>query len=214
MLDSPQVAIALSLSPTTYRFSDPTPPELSLTVTSACPVPFTVFTWHSILWPKSALAQRGFVIMDLTKGVEVMQTSIQLQHKPFSRSRGSADEIYYMTIYPGTPTVISTPFGRGRDIRPEPKAVAQRGWELDEQGKEMKIRRSVHAHGVDGLEAGHRYRLEVAPQKLQGLWWRWGTKEEVLVDRGSPDCMLSREQSEQVALQFGPIKSIEFSVEE
>lgn len=85
---------------------------------------------------------------------------------------------------------------------------------LDENGKEMKVRRSVYAQGVDGLEVGHRYRLDVVPEKLQGLWWRWGTKDEVLVDERNPDRMLFPEQSEQVALEFGPIDGIEFNVEE
>jgi len=211
---SPTLSIILSLSATTYHFSEPSPPGVSLTITSNSERPLTVFAWHSILWPNLALAQRDFVMTDLTNGAEVKQTFIHLQHQAFSRIRGSQDERYYLTIYPKSPITVSTPFGRGGDARPQPKSVIERGWELDENGKEMKIRRSVHAQGVDGLEVGHRYRLDVVPEKLEGLWWRWGTKDEVLVDRGSPDCMLSRKQSEQVALNFDPIVGIEFNVED
>jgi len=212
--ESPKLWIILSLSAATYRFSDPTPPELSLTVTSNSERPLTVFTLHSILWPKLALAQRGFIMTDLTTGAEVKQTSIQLQRKAFTRIRGSPDEKYYLTIHPNHPTTVATPFSRGGNARPQPKAVIEGGWVLDENGKEMKVRRSVYAQGVDGLEVGHRYRLDVVPEKLQGLWWRWGTKDEVLVDERNPDRMLFPEQSEQVALDFGPIDGIEFNVEE
>lgn len=52
--------------------------------------------------------------------------------------------------------MLSTPFGRnGSNVKPQPKAVVQRGWELDEDGNERKIRRSTRATGVDGLEPGH-----------------------------------------------------------
>lgn len=64
----------------------------------------------------------------------------------------------------------------------------------------MEIRRGVHAQGVDELEVGHHYRLDEVPNRLEGLWWRWGTKDE-----GSPDSMLSPEQSEQVAFNLGPV---------
>lgn len=209
---SPKVSIVLALNPSTYHFSEPTAPELSLTVTSDSDKPFMVFTWNTVLWPKLALAQRQFIITDLTDNVEVTQTSIMLQRMPFSRVRGAPDEVYYLDILPDTPTTISTPFGRG-NTQPQPKAVAQRGWEVDEEGNE---RESVHASGVDGLEPGHRYRLEVKREGLEGMWWRWGTKEDFLVDANSPEerRMWSADQSEKSPLDFEPIEGIEFSVEE
>ena len=80
----------------------------------------------------------------------------------------------------------------------------------------MKIRRSVHAHGVDGLEAGHRYRLDVKRGELYGMWWRWGAKEDYLVDHDTQgaDRMWSPAHSEQSLLEFTPIEDIEFDVEE
>ena len=211
---APKLSITLSLSSSTYHFSNPTPPELRLTIICNTPAPITVFTWHSILYPKLALAQRGFIITDLTTGNSVTQTCIQLQHAAFTLIRNGPDEGYYMTISHDTPVTVSTPFGRGGHRRPQPKSIVERGWELDEDGKEMKIRRSVHAHGVDGLEPGHRYRLDVAPESLQGLWWRWGTKEEVLVDQSNPKCMLSQVQSEEAELEFEEIEGAEFGVED
>ena len=211
----PKVSIVLSLNQSTYHFPESTAPVLSLTVTTDSDKPFMVFTWHTALWPKLALGQRQFVITDLTDNIEVVQTAMMLQRMPFTRVRGAPDEVYYLDIMPGTPTIVSTPFARGH-TRPQSKAVAQRGWVLDDEGNERKIRRSVHARGVDGLEPGHRYRLDVKRGELWGMWWRWGTKEGFLVDADSPpgQRMWSPDQSEQSPLDFKPIEGIEFSVEE
>lgn len=185
-----------------------------MTIICNTPAPITVFTWHSILYPKLALAQRGFIITDLTTGNPVTQTNIQLQHAAFTLIRDGPDEKYFMTLSHDTPATVSIPFGRAGHLHPQPRSVVERGWELDENGKEMNIRRSVHAQGVDGLEAGHRYRLDVAPGSLRVLWWRWGTKEEVLVDQGSPERMLSQVQSEEPELECEEIEGVEFGVED
>ena len=132
---------------------------------------------------------------------------------PLTRVRGVLDEVYYLSILPNTSTLVKTRFGRG-DTQPQPKAIAERGWELDEHGNEMKIRRSIYAQGVDGLEPGHRYRLNVKPGVLQGIWWRWGTKEDFLVEPESQDLMWSWDQSEAVPLEVTPVGGIEFSIEE
>ena len=78
----------------------------------------------------------------------------------------------------------------------------------------MEVRRKVHARGVDGLEVDHRYRLDVVKKELRGLWWRWGTREEVMVGKESSDRIWSREQSERAALEFERIEGVEFSVED
>ena len=210
---APKISIVLSLNQSTYHFSDKTPPELSLTVTSNSGKPVLLFTWHTSLWPKLALAQRQFIITDLTDNVEVTQTDIRLKRMPFTRVRGHPDEVYYLEIVPGKSAVVKTPFGRG-DFHPQPKSVVERGWELDDHGNEMKIRRSIHAQGVDGLETGHRYRLDVKKGDLQGIWWRWGTKDDFLVDPDSSDRMWSADQSEQGVIEFEPIEGIEFGVED
>ena len=210
----PKLSLKISLSKPIYHFSNPKPPQLSLIITSHSNRPFTIFSWHTIFYPKLALAQQGFIITDLTANTEVAQTSIRLQRAAFSRVRGSPDEEYYLTIRPGIVTIVLTPFGRAGDVRPQPKAAVERGWELDEDGNEKKIRRSVHAQGVDGLEAGHKYRLDVRIEGLEHVWWRWGTKEEYLVDRGDEDCMWHSDQWEQGLLDFEPVDGIEFSVED
>ena len=213
--EPPKLSVVLSLSPSTYHFSNPTPPKLSLTINSNASRPLTLFAWGSPLWPELALCQRGFVITDLTTGAEVTQTMINSQRPAITRYKGGPDDEYYLTIHPGTPTVVSTPFGVSAEDPPQPKEAIQRGWLLDENGNELKIRRSTRACGVDGLEAGHRYKLDVPPENLRRKWWwQWGTRDEVLVDeRETAESMLYAEHSEQLALDFEPVDGIEFSVE-
>ena len=119
--------------------------------------------------------------MDIDSNLPVPQTTVRLRRAPFSRTRGSGDEKYFLTLYPQVPTVVSTDFSRGGGSRPQPRAVVERGWELDEQGSKTNFRRGTKGCGVDGLKSGHRYRVDVAKGSLMGIWWRWGTKEEMMV---------------------------------
>ena len=85
--------------------------------------------------------------------------------------------------------IVSTGFTRGGadGPRPQPRSVVERGREIDEVTGEVKegTRRSVAGCGVDGLESGHRYRVDVDREAIEGVWWRYGTKEDVIVDKGS-----------------------------
>lgn len=108
---------------------------------------------------------------------------------------------------------MSTRFARGNeDVRPLSKDAAQA--ELEEALRNGKARRSTLACGVDGLEPGHRYRVSVARAPLEAFWWRWGTKEEVLVDTGGREWPVDTAEKEDGALEIGEIEGVEFSVEE
>ena len=208
----PELSVKLSLSSSTYCFSNPTPPVLSLTVESHADRPLTIFTWKTPFHPKSGMTQGCFKITDLESNELVPQGTIRLQRLPFSRVRGSSDEMYFLTLQPHTPTVISTGFSRGGGKRPRPRAVVERGCELDEQGNELKIRRGTLSCGIDGLEVGHRYKVGVTRGPLMGLWWRWGSKEEFQVERGALDWTLDSVIPEQVPLEVGPIDEVEFRI--
>ncbi|KAL8953335.1 MAG: hypothetical protein Q9222_000797 [Ikaeria aurantiellina] len=200
-----------------YHFSDPEAPKLLLTVTSNADKPFTICTHSTILNPHLALLQRKFLIIDLIDGLEipVSQTSIQIQRLPFRRVRGCSDEDYFLTVCPGLPATVSTSFGPGGNYAPRPKHIMKQRPTSTAHGKKPP-RRSTSAHGVDGLEAGHRYRLEVPKESLQLKWWKWGTKDDVLVDPASPPAtrMLRSLEGGKAKLSVAPIDGIEFSVEE
>ena len=83
---------------------------------------------------------------------------------------------------PGEAVTLERPFGRNATLKPLPKHMIQRGWELDADGNERRIRRSTKATGVDGLEAGCNYRIGVNTEVLERCKWAFATKEDVLVD--------------------------------
>lgn len=214
-ISGPKLSIKISLSSTIYHFSNPTPPMISLVVESHADRPITLFTWNTPLDPASAMTQGGFIITDVANNTIIPQTSIRLQRAPISRARGSGDEQYFLTLHPHALTTVSTAFGRGSfDVRPQPRTVVERGWELDEQGNERKIRRSIQGCGVDGLESGHHYRVDVSREKLMDIWWRWGIKDDMLVEEESLDWNLSSFPQEQALLEVENIDGVEFSVEE
>ncbi|KAG9652897.1 hypothetical protein KCV04_g8, partial [Aureobasidium melanogenum] len=106
-----------------------------------------------------------------------------------TKRRSTSDEQYFLTLEPHVPMTLSTPFGRnGSNVKPQPKAIVERGWELDEYGNERKIRRSTRATRVDGLEPGHEYLVRLNHELLEQYKWTPARKEQVLIDpseRGS-----------------------------
>ena len=46
-----------------------------------------------------------------------------------------------------------------------------------------------------------------------GIWWRWGTKEEMMVEAGNVHWNLTELKPEQSPLEIGEIGGVEFSVE-
>ncbi|KAL8814507.1 MAG: hypothetical protein Q9191_008542, partial [Dirinaria sp. TL-2023a] len=148
---APKLSVELSLSPTTYSYSDPNPPTLSLTITSNSDRPITLLSYSKPFHPQTGLIQDCFPIWDLTANKTVETTSVRVQRMPLSRARGSGDEQYFLTLEPHARTTVSTRFARGNeDVRPLSKAAAQRTREEAERLKHA--RRSVFACGVDGLE--------------------------------------------------------------
>ncbi|MDI1488108.1 MAG: hypothetical protein OHK93_007382 [Ramalina farinacea] len=216
----PKISISLSLDPKSYTFDNPTPPILSLTLTCHAARPITLFTWNTPLDPSSGMSQAHFPITDLstTPPTPIPQSSIRIQRAPISRARGSGDEPYYLTLDPNTSVTVSTRFARGgKDSgpRPQPRSVVERGWEIDEEtGEERKTRRSVRGCGVDGLESGRRYRVDVEKQAIERCWWRYGTKEDVMVEEGSREWNLSELEPGEGELEVveGEVAWVEFQV--
>ncbi|KAI0528436.1 hypothetical protein GGR58DRAFT_316640 [Xylaria digitata] len=180
----PRVDIQVSFDRSTHSYSQPEPPRVVITVTSRAQHSITLYTWRRPLDPKGALTSNGYVITDLTTGNPVRTTYLMINRGPELRVRGSSDEQFFLTLRPNIPVELSTGFGRGGGgIKPDPRAVMERGWERDEHGNERKIRRSTQATGVDGLEPGHSYSVSLNMEALRGCWWAPVTKDEILVDQ-------------------------------
>lgn len=97
-------------------------------------------------------------------------------------------------------------------MRPQPKEVVEKGWELDERGKKMRVRRSTKGCGIDGLEKGHRYKVDVKREVVEQACWLWGDKEEILVEKGSKDWGLAGLEWERGRLEVEEIEGVEFEV--
>ncbi|KAI1280075.1 hypothetical protein F5Y07DRAFT_355800 [Xylaria sp. FL0933] len=180
----PRIDIQVSFDRNTHSYSQSEPPKIMLQVTSRAQHPVTLYTWRRPLDPKGALTSNGYVITDLTTGNPVKTTYFMINRGPELRVRGSSDEQFFLTLLPDVPVELSTGFGRGGGgVKPDPRAVVERGWERDEHGNERKIRRSTQATGVDGLEPGHKYSVGLNMEALRGCWWAPVTKDEILVDQ-------------------------------
>ncbi|KAI0550434.1 hypothetical protein F4679DRAFT_202431 [Xylaria curta] len=179
----PRVDIQVSFDRPTHSYSQTEPPRIFIAVTSRAQHPITLYTWRRPLDPKGALTSNGYVINDLTTGDPVKTTKIMINRGPQLRVRGCSDDPFFLTLQPNNPVQLSTGFGRGGGgIKPDPRAVVERGWEQDEHGNERKIRRSTQATGVDGLEPGHTYSVGLNMEDLGGCWWAPATRDDILVD--------------------------------
>ncbi|KAI4221015.1 MAG: hypothetical protein L6R36_007193 [Xanthoria steineri] len=210
---APKLTVQLSLSPTTYSYSNPTPPTLRLSVTSNAERPITLLTFNTPFHPASGMTQDCFPIWDLTTDSAVKTTSVRINRLPLSRARGSGDEEYFLTLPPSETTTVSTRFARGNeDLRPLSRAEAEQ--EREEAGRSGTARRSIFACGVDGLEPGHRYSVSVAKGKLMSFWWVWGTKDDLLVDSESREWGLDNIRAEEAPLEIDEIAGVEFDIEQ
>lgn len=212
----PHIELTLSVIPSRHSFSDPSPPTLSMTLLPHSSSPITLFTWNTPLHLQGCLTNNGITITDLTSSTPVPTTVLRIQRTPITRARGSSDEELYLTLEPNVPLVLKRPFGRGGVnakpvVKPLPKSIVQQGWELNDKGEAMKIRRSTKATGVDGLEAGHVYRVGVNMEKLKGVKWTHGTKEDVLVDGRGKGAQVQDFEWEEGEVDWG-IKEAEMEV--
>lgn len=200
---TPHVDIELSIDPSSHSFAQQSPPSIALTLTSRANHLITIATWGSPLDVKSSLTNNGFIITDMMTEEVVPTSQIMVQRRALKRIKGTADEKYFLTLRPNVKVVLSTGFGRGGgSVKPQPKAIAERGWELDEYGREMKTRRSVNATGVDGLEPGHRYLVGLNLQALKSCRWAPVSKDEVLVDQTGEGSYLQDYPWETMPLDF------------
>ncbi|KAG9754014.1 hypothetical protein KCU73_g5753, partial [Aureobasidium melanogenum] len=75
----PLIIIKLSITPSTYAFTEQTPPTITIEVTSHAEVPITIFTWGSPFDVRSALTRNGFVIIDRATELAVPTTQTLIQ---------------------------------------------------------------------------------------------------------------------------------------
>ena len=177
--DPPKVTINMELSPNTYHFSSLTPPTLSFTLTSHGPRPLTILIPHgSPLDVSLSMNTGGYPILDLSTAPP---TPVTIGDMTGYISRASSPN-KLLVLHPEQPSEkFEVAFNRGASydssFRPQPWNVVRRGRVLDQDGNETSVRRPGEVHGVDGLEAGKKYKATMALAKLQRVPWWWGSEE-------------------------------------
>ncbi|KAF2995689.1 hypothetical protein E8E13_003177 [Curvularia kusanoi] len=180
---TPLIEVNLSISPPSHSFTSPSPPALFITLISHATSPITLVTCHTAFDMRCCLSNSSITITDSDSNTAIQTTRIMVQRAPLRRTRNkTGNENLFLTLQPSIPLILSRPFGRAADAKPQPKSIVQRGWEIDENGREKRIRRSVHATGVDGLEAGHGYRVGLNREVLDRCRWAFATRDEILVE--------------------------------
>lgn len=176
--EPPTIHIKLGLSNSTFKFSDPTPLKLTLwlTLSSKVTQPVTLaISDRSPLDLRHAMSMGGFPIFDLTtyppQALEVTDLTGYINRQPQPPK--------LICLRPeGAPYTASIAFTRGGSwkpsCRPQPWHIVQGGEVLDEDGNELNIRRPTTVTGLDGLEAGKRYRATISEEKLSKTKWWWG----------------------------------------
>ncbi|KAK4191326.1 hypothetical protein QBC35DRAFT_27803 [Podospora australis] len=186
---TPRIKVTITLSRLSHSFSrDDLPPLVTLKITSSPENPsvITLYTQDSPLFLPQGLTTRGFTLFNLSSQSFIETATFRINRAPLDRIKGSPDNKFFLTLSPGEEISISAPFGRGggvNKIRPQPKAIAEKGWELNDDGTERKTRRPNQPIGVDGLEPGVRYKIGLNEEKLKEIWWAPVPKEDILVEK-------------------------------
>jgi hypothetical protein len=176
----------MDLSPSTYHFSNATPPTLNFRLTSRASRPLTIRIPHgSPLDVKMAMNQGGYPIFDLSTSpptpVKIGDMTGYI-HRPASPNK-------LLVLVPELQSpLFEVAFNRGASyeaaFRPQPWDIVRRGRVLDRDGNETRIRRPSEVAGVDGLEAGKKYRTTMALGKLRTVLWWWGTEDDESESQG------------------------------
>ena len=222
---TPPISFVLSIDFSSYRVSTGLSgrPKLSCTITSHLPCPITVFTYRSILnadqaWDKISVYQ-NFTAIEMESNQRVWLKGQNLCRRyPLRRQLDTDDADYFLTLHPNTPVTVSYP----ADVA---------GWNHRDLNKGLTF--TCPWRDLDGeefrryFEPGHTYKIGLAnrpkgyiggqPRKFGSdqliLWWRYGTKEEVLEPRDAPPSKTALGWSEP-KIRIGGIPYVEVAIEE
>lgn len=194
---TPPISLRMSINSSVYSLDSGLEglPKLVLTISSHFNHPITVFTYSTPLdelhaWQDQHTFHQNFTVTDIATNQRVWMCGSTNCRRRMRRCLGHDDERYYLTLLPEIPIIVSFPVEGLQD------------WH-DGIGYETIYRRDGDFKGETFeryFEPGKKYSIGLAPRPLpyvEGrpwergpdqmiLWWRYGTKEEVLEPRGTP----------------------------
>ncbi|ETS79552.1 hypothetical protein PFICI_09405 [Pestalotiopsis fici W106-1] len=163
----PSISVRLAITPPEYsrQTGDAGFPTFTIVATLApsAPKPITLMTWPTAFNPQLALKRRDFTAQNISRDppedirLEITKGPSRLPYQP---RRGSSDQRYYVTLYPGRElTIAEQPFN---------------------------LVKRVDGEGVCIFQPGNTYRLGISDSGSKtGLWW-WGTTDDILYEAGGP----------------------------
>ncbi|KAI0410790.1 hypothetical protein F5X98DRAFT_381426 [Xylaria grammica] len=182
----PRVDVDVSFDRPTHSYSQRNPPNITHTITLRAEHPITIPTRRTPLNPSEALTSRGYVITNLTTGNPVRTANLVNYEEPLLRTRGFPDEDFFLTLYPNVTVELSTGFGRhDGHVKPRSREAIEHSWERKNHDNEESNHCHVEAIGVDGLEPGHTYSVDLCPHGLNLCEWAPVTADKILVDEWS-----------------------------
>lgn len=194
---TPHISLIMSIDSSIYSLDSRLEglPRLVFTITSHFNYPITVLTHGTPLdethaWDSQDRFFQNFTATDIITNQRVWIHGQIRCRGALHRRLGHYDERYYLTLLPQVRSTVSHPV---HDLR---------GWH-NGMGYETIVPRGGDFKGQifqRYFEPGKRYRIGLANRPLpyvEGkswergpdqmiLWWRYGTKEEVLEPRGTP----------------------------
>ena len=212
----PSLSIDMAINASIYSVNSTDLPNLSFSITSHSTHPITILTNGTVLTQERPFIHgKNYTAIDINTNQRVWFSTEYVQRGyPILQQLGHSDEKHFLTLLPEVPVKITYPFEPvGCWNRRDPsKGLTFSPRALDFKGEEFRRY----------FEPGHTYRFGIAyKQGMQGLlgpvqgalWWRYGTKEEVLAPRGAPSAGTALGWSER-RITFGNIPDVELMIED
>jgi hypothetical protein len=212
----PSLSIDMAINPSIYSVSSTALPNLSFSITSHSTHPITILTNGTVLTKERPFIRgKNYTAIDINTNQRVWFSTEYVQRGcPIQQRLGHSDEKHFLTLLPEVPVKITYPFDPvvcwNRRDPSEGLTFSPRA--PDFKGEEFR----------KYFEPGHKYRFGIAYKQgterllgpVQGvLWWRYGTKEEVLAPRGAPSAGTALGWSER-RIVFRNIPDVELVIEE
>jgi hypothetical protein len=212
----PFISLDMAIDPSIYSVSSIDLPNLSFLITSHATHPITIRTYGTVLSQERPFINgKNYTASHISTNQRVWFSTEYVQRAhPIRQQLGHSDEKHFLTLLPEVPVKITYPFSPVMEWkqRDPSKSLTFRPRALDFKREEF----------CRYFEPGHKYRFGIAyKQDRQGslgpvqiaLWWRYGTKEEVLAPRGAPSAGTALGWSER-PITFGNIPDVELMIEE
>jgi hypothetical protein len=212
----PFISLDMAMDPSIYSVSSAELPNVSFSLTSHATHPITICTNGTVLSrEKPFMHGKNYTATDITTNQRVWFSREYVQRAYSTRRQlGHRDEKHFLTLLPKVPVKITYPFSpimvwKRRDPS---KSLTFTSRAPDYKGEEFRRY----------FEPGHKYRFGIAyKQGIKGLlepvqtilWWRYGTKEEVLAPREAPWAKTPLGWSEQ-RITFRDIPDAELTITE